>query len=429
MFRTDATNAKLDPPIIPSQEGNNRVYLRKRECQLTKLEVINLTKIYGSSPEKALELLKQGLTNSEIRQKSKQVVGIRQVNFSVEEGESFVIMGLSGSGKSTLLRCINQLIKPTAGQIFLDNEEITSMSPKRLVEVRRKKMGMVFQRFALLPNRTIVDNVAYGLEVQGIPRKERYARSQQAIELVGLKGWENDYPFNLSGGMQQRVGLARALATDPDVLLMDEPFSALDPLIRQDMQDELLELQEKLKKTIIFITHDLDEALKIGDRIALMKDGQIVQMGTPEDILLSPANEYVERFVQNVDRAKVLNASSVMIKPRTVIYPKDGPMTALHNMEKFGMSSLFVTDRLGHLLGYILADDAADVAERKEKSMESVIRKDVPLASPDTPLVDLLDVMAHTPVPIAVVDENHILKGVLVRGSVIAGLAGQRRNT
>jgi glycine betaine/proline transport system ATP-binding protein len=288
-------------------------------------------------------------------------------------------------------------------------------------------MSMVFQRFALLPHRTILGNVGYGLEIQGIQRDMRQEKCLQAIEMVGLKGWENSYPDELSGGMQQRVGIARALATDPDILLMDEPFSALDPLIRQEMQDELLEIQKKLQKTIIFITHDLDEALKIGDRIALMKDGRIVQMGQPEDILLTPATEYVARFVKNVNYSKALTASAVMVKARNVVYPKDGPMTALHIMERFGMSSLFVTDRTGKLLGYINADDASNIAQQRIKELDTIIKKDVPLAQPDTPLYDLLEVLAHTKIPVAVVDETNNLKGVLVRGSVIAGLAGERR--
>jgi glycine betaine/proline transport system ATP-binding protein len=241
---------------------------------LEKLKVSNLTKIYGNNTDKALEMVLKGEDNEQIRAKTKQVVGVREATFSVEDGESFVIMGLSGSGKSTLLRCINQLIKPTAGHVYLDGQDLTKISSQELIEIRRKKMGMVFQRFALLPNRTILDNVGYGLEVQGTAKNIRMTQAKEALDLVGLKGWEDYYPNNLSGGMQQRVGIARALATNPDILLMDEPFSALDPLIRQDMQDELLEIQKKLHKTIIFITHDLDEALKIGDRIALMKDAR-----------------------------------------------------------------------------------------------------------------------------------------------------------
>ena len=395
---------------------------------MEKLKVSNLTKIYGNNTDKALEMVLKGEDNEQIRAKTKQVVGVREATFSVEDGESFVIMGLSGSGKSTLLRCINQLIKPTAGHIYLDGQDLTKISSQELIEIRRKKMGMVFQRFALLPNRTILDNVGYGLEVQGTARNIRMSQAKEALNLVGLKGWEDYYPKNLSGGMQQRVGIARALATNPDILLMDEPFSALDPLIRQDMQDELLELQKKLHKTIIFITHDLDEALKIGDRIALMKDARIVQIGEPEDILLSPASDYVARFVENVNRSKALTASAVMVKPQVIVYPKDGPRADLRLMEKQGISSVFVVNREGVLVGYVRAEDAAELAEKGQRELDGIIQNDVPTALPDTPLAELLDVMAYTKIPLAVVDEENKLKGVLVRGSVIAGLAGERRD-
>ena len=396
---------------------------------MAKIEINNLTKIYGNSPEKAMELMKKGYNNNQIRQETKQVVGVRDASFSVNEGESFVIMGLSGSGKSTLLRCINLLIKPTRGQILIDGEDVAKVSGDRLMQLRRNKMSMIFQKFALLPNRRILDNVAYGLEVQNLSKIERYEKAREAIALVGLQDWEDSYPHNLSGGMQQRVGIARALATDPDILLMDEPFSALDPLIRQDMQDDLLALQQKLHKTIIFITHDLDEALKIGDNIALMKDGVIVQSGAPEDILLSPASDYVARFVENINWSKALTASAVMVKPRVVFYPKDGPMTALRVMEKHGISSLFVVDKSSQLIGYVTADDAFNAAENGIKQLDSIIQKDMPTSAPDTVLSELLEILANTKIPLAVVNDTNELKGVLVRGSVIAGLAGARRET
>ncbi|HZK43689.1 MAG TPA: glycine betaine/L-proline ABC transporter ATP-binding protein [Syntrophomonadaceae bacterium] len=393
---------------------------------MEKIRVNNLTKIYGNNTDRALAMLNNGIGNDEIREKTKNVVGVRNASFTVDAGESFVIMGLSGSGKSTLIRCLNQLIKETTGEILIDGEDITKMSGKKLIEVRRKKMGMVFQSFALLPNRSIVNNVAFGLEVQDMPKIERYEKAVTAMELVGLKGWEDYYPENLSGGMQQRVGLARALATDPDILLMDEPFSALDPLIRQDVQDELMDIQKKLQKTIVFITHDLDEALKVGDRIALMKDGEIVQMGNSEDILLSPATEYVAKFVENINRSKALTASSVMVKPRTVVHPKDGPMATLHQMEKYGISSVFVTDRSGELLGYVRAENAADLVKKGHRVLDEAIETDGPITGLDTYLSELLDVLAHTKIPVAVVDEKNHIKGTLVRGSVIAGLAGER---
>lgn len=396
---------------------------------MENIEVRNLTKIYGNNPEKAMTLLRNGLSNQEIREKTRQVVGVREAAFSVKQGECFVIMGLSGSGKSTLLRCINRLVKATAGEILIDGEDINRMPSQRLQQVRKEKMAMVFQRFALLPHRTVTDNIGYGLEIQGISAQKRLQKIKQALNLVGLKGWEDTYPENLSGGMQQRVGIARALATDPDILLMDEPFSALDPLIRQDMQDELLDIQEKLRKTILFVTHDLDEALKVGDRIALMKDGSIVQMGKPEDILLSPATEYVARFVENVNRSRALTAETVMVKPRAVVHPKDGPLTALNFMEKYGLSTMFVTDRSGRLQGYIQAEDASLLVEKGIRELNGIIHNDMPIALPNTLLSDLLDTLAYTKVPLAVVDNEHRLRGVLVRGSVIAGLAGQRRGS
>jgi len=394
---------------------------------LEKVIIKNLTKIYGHNTDRAMQMLRNGASNQEIREKTKQVVGVRDASFTVEQGESFVIMGLSGSGKSTLLRCVNRLIKATAGEILIDGEDINQMSSRRLEQVRQEKIAMVFQRFALLPHRTILDNIAYGLEVQGLRRPIRQEKATQALELVGLKGWEDSYPDSLSGGMQQRVGIARALATDPDILLMDEPFSALDPLIRQDMQDELLDIQQKLQKTILFVTHDLDEALKVGDRIALMKDARIVQIGSPEDILLSPASDYVARFVENVNRSRALTASTVMVKPRAVAYPKDGPLTALSHMERHGLSTIFVTDRAGHLQGYVQAEEASDLVDKGIRELDSIIRHNMPTASPDTMLAEIMDTLAYCKVPVAVIDEQRKLKGVLVRGSVIAGLAGGRR--
>ncbi|HNR52069.1 MAG TPA: glycine betaine/L-proline ABC transporter ATP-binding protein, partial [Deltaproteobacteria bacterium] len=262
-----------------------------------KIVVQNLYKIFGNHPHKGVKLLKQGYTKDQILEKTGQGVGIADVSFHVDEGEILVIMGLSGSGKSTLVRCLNRLIEPTEGKILLEGSDITSLNREELRQLRQKRFGMVFQHFALFPRRSVIRNVEYGLEVQKVPAAERRERAVTALEQVGLKGWEDSYPAQLSGGMQQRVGLARALALDPDIMLMDEAFSALDPLIRRDMQDELINLQEKMHKTIVFISHDLDEALKLGDRIILMKDGAIVQIGTPEQILTAPATEYVARFV------------------------------------------------------------------------------------------------------------------------------------
>ena len=385
-----------------------------------KIEVKKITKIFGNNPEEGLKRLKKGEKKEEIFKKTGMTVGVNQTSFSVEQGEIFVIMGLSGSGKSTLIRLVNRLIEPTAGEVFIDGENITKMDKRELMMTRRKKLGMVFQNFALFPHRTIVNNVAYGLEVQGIPKEEREKRAKTAIKNVGLAGHEESMPNQLSGGMQQRVGLARALANGSDILLMDEAFSALDPLIRKEMQDELLQLQDSLHKTILFITHDLDEALKLGDRIAIMKDGVIVQIGTPEDILKNPANEYVSNFVQDVDRSKVLTAGNVMKKPDVVTTWKDGARVAIRKMEEAGISSIFVVDKERNLKG-LLTIDAALEAVKKNMWVEDMLTQDYFTTSEDTLLSELIGVAAETKYPIAVVD-NKKLKGIIVRVSILSGL-------
>lgn len=332
-------------------------------------------------------------------------------------------MGLSGSGKSTLVRMLNRLIEPTSGEILLHGQDLLKMNKTQLREVRRKKITMVFQKFALFPHRTVLHNVEYGLEIQKVNKEERKQKALQALELVGLKGWEDKLPDQLSGGMQQRVGLARALANDPEILLMDEAFSALDPLIRRDMQDELLELQEKMKKTIIFITHDLDEALRLGDRIALMKDGALVQLGTPEEMLTQPADRYVERFIEDVDLSKVITASRVMRRPETVALDR-GPRVALQLMRERGISNLFVIDRGKRLLGVITAEDASK-ALKAGQGLQDILITDGPRVSPDTLLGDLFEVTSSAKVPLAVVADDNRLLGVIVRGAVLGALAGE----
>ncbi|MFD9431812.1 glycine betaine/L-proline ABC transporter ATP-binding protein [Streptomyces sp. NPDC060002] len=277
----------------------------------SRLEAEHLHKVFGRRPQQAVERLREGADREELRADG-TTAAVIDASFTVEPGEIFVVMGLSGSGKSTLLRMLNGLLEPTAGRVLFDGQDLTALADRALREVRAKKISMVFQHFALFPHRSVLDNAAYGLAVQGVPRREREERAAEALRLCGLAGWEKSWPDELSGGMQQRVGLARALATDADLLLMDESFSALDPLIRRDMQDQLLTLQQTLKKTIVFITHDLNEAMRLGDRIAVMRDGRIVQTGTAEDILIRPANDYVASFIQDVDRSRVLTASAVM---------------------------------------------------------------------------------------------------------------------
>ncbi|WP_374018138.1 glycine betaine/L-proline ABC transporter ATP-binding protein [Paenibacillus thiaminolyticus] len=390
------------------------------------IKVNGVTKIFGPQAQRSLTLLKQGWSRERLATEKQATVAVNQVSFSVEPGEIFVIMGLSGSGKSTLVRMLNRLIEPTDGDIWLKDRNISKLSESELREVRRKTIGMVFQKFALFPHRTVLDNAAYGLEIQGMAKEERYRKAREALGLVGLDGWEQKYPDELSGGMQQRVGLARALANDPDVLLMDEAFSALDPLIRRDMQDELLALQQKMHKTIIFITHDLDEALRIGDRIALLKDGKLIQIGTPEQMLMDPADEYVERFVEGVDLSKVLTAAHIMRRPETVFLDR-GPRVALQLMRDIGISTLFVVGKDKSLQGVVTADKASEAA-RGGKSLQEVMFTDVPTVSPDVLLNDLFALSGEAKLPIAVVQPDGKLMGAIVRGAVLGALAGNVPN-
>lgn len=391
-----------------------------------KLKVQNITKVFGKNPSKAIDLLQKGKTKKEILEETGMTIGVNQANFEIKSGEIFVIMGLSGSGKSTLVRMFNRLVEPTSGSLILDGDDVVKMKKEELRDMRRKKMSMVFQNFALFPHRTVLDNTEYGLEVQGTPKAEREKKAKEALELVGLKGYENQYPGELSGGMQQRVGLARALANDPDILLMDEAFSALDPLIRKDMQDFLLELQEKMERTIIFITHDLDEALRIGDRIVLMKDGSVVQVGTPEEIMTNPANDYVERFVEDVNVAKVYTAESVMNRAESITVDR-GPRVALKIMQEAGYSSIYVVDKKKTLLGVVTADDISR-AIKQDKLTADVLDTDIPTVTTDTLLENLYDKMVISRFPLPVVDENHRLRGIIKKERVIEALAGTDSN-
>lgn len=393
-----------------------------------KLQVKDLTKIFGKRVPRAKELLKQGKSKAEILKETGATIGVDRANFEVESGEIFVIMGLSGSGKSTLVRMINRLIEPTEGSVLIDNEDLMQIDKKELLEVRRKKMSMVFQNFGLFPNRTILDNTSYGLEIQGIDKQTRDQKANEALDLVGLNGYGEQYPTQLSGGMQQRVGLARALANDPEILLMDEAFSALDPLNRSDMQDQLLDLQETMHKTIIFISHDLNEALKIGDHIMIMKDGEIVQTGTPEDILTRPANEYVEKFIENVDRSKVYTAGNVMIRPTTVNIEKDGPRLALKRMRENEVSTVYVVNNKRELVGIIDAQDVLELVRQESRDLQSVVNANVPTTTEETPIAEILDDISQTGIPFAVLNEKKQLRGIIIRGAVLGALAGNEVN-
>lgn len=392
----------------------------------TKVEIQNLTKIFGKKERQALELVKKGQSKEDILEKTGATVGVNKASFKVEQGEIFVIMGLSGSGKSTLVRMLNRLIEPTEGNILIDGDDIAKMDKDQLRKVRREKVSMVFQNFGLFPHRTILENTEYGLEVQGVDKAERQEKAERALDNAGLLPYKDQRPNQLSGGMQQRVGLARALANDPEILLMDEAFSALDPLIRRDMQDELLEMQDTMHKTIIFITHDLNESLRIGDRIAIMKDGEVVQVGTGEEILTNPANEYVERFVEDVDRSKVLTAENIMERPQTLRIKQSGPRVAMQRMKTEGLNSMLVVDKNNILKGYVTDDDVVEAVKQDKKDLQSIVRTDIPKVNKGTLINELYDIIHNSQTPVAVVDKDDKLLGIVVRGLVLGALVKDR---
>lgn len=393
----------------------------------TKVRIEHLTKIFGRRTQQALEQVKAGKSKQEILKETGATVGVHDVSFDVNEGEVFVIMGLSGSGKSTLVRMINRLIEPTSGAIYIDDEDVSKMSKEDLREVRRTKLNMVFQNFGLFPQRTILQNTEYGLEVRGVGKEERRQKAEAALDNSGLLSVKDQYPNQLSGGMQQRVGLARALANDPEILLMDEAFSALDPLIRRDMQDDLMDLQEKVQKTIIFITHDLNEALRIGDRIALMRDGEVMQIGTGEEILTHPANDFVREFTEDIDRSKVLTAENIMEPALTINVEADGPNVALQRMRKEEISMLLAVDRGRYLKGSLTAEQALD-ARKNETPLKEVLEKNVRKVEKDTLVTDIFDMIYDSAAPLAVVDEKDRVVGVVVRGSVIGAMTDTSTN-
>lgn len=386
-----------------------------------KMKVENVSKIFGKRPKRVIPLVEEGLSKSEILEKTGCTVGVYNASMEIKEGETFVIMGLSGSGKSTLIRCLNMLNDPTSGAIYVDGENIMEYDTNQLKEYRQKKIAMVFQHFGLFSHRTVLENIEYGLEVRGMTKEERRKIAQEHIDTVGLKGYEHQYPDELSGGMRQRVGIARALANDPDILLMDEPFSALDPLIRREMQMELLDIQNRLKKTIIFITHDVNEAFKLGDRVAVMKDGKVEQIGTPEEILEKPANDYISDFIRDIDRSKILQAENIMIKPHGMLSIKDGLNMAVKVMEENGMSSVFVTDRNRHLQGLVTIDDAVEGLKQR-KTLQDVLKKNVITVSPDDYVQDIIPYVLNSTYPLVVVNEDSRILGIILRVHILASL-------
>lgn len=383
------------------------------------IEAQNLYKIFGRKPERGVAKLEAGASREDLRDQG-LTPAVIDASFNVDEGEIFVVMGLSGSGKSTLIRMVNGLLTPTAGTIKVSGSDINGVDAKALRQVRREKVSMVFQHFALLPHRTVGENAAYGLKLRGINRSDRERAAEEALALVGLAGWGGSLPDELSGGMRQRVGLARALAAGTDVMLMDEAFSALDPLIRREMQDQLIELQHQLGKTILFITHDLNEAMRLGDRIAMMRDGRIVQIGSSEQILNDPANDYVAQFVQDVDRTRVLTASSVMEKPVAVLGIGQGPRVAHRLMREHQVASLMVVDRQRKLRGVVLESDIAKAVERGRDNLEDLILPAMTI-HPDVAVADLFGPSAQSPAALAVVDNERLI-GVIPRVTLLSAL-------
>ncbi|GJE76934.1 quaternary amine ABC transporter ATP-binding protein [Methylorubrum suomiense] len=387
-----------------------------------RITLENVSKIFGSNHAEAVDLISRGKRKAEVAEACGAVVGLCDISFDVREGEILILMGLSGSGKSTLLRCMNRLVEPTVGRILVDDVDVTRLGRKELLAFRQKTFGMVFQHFALLPNRTILSNVGFGLEIKNVPVKQRTDAAMQAIELVGLKGWESKYPHELSGGMQQRAGLARALAADADILLMDEAFSALDPLIRRDMQAELRELQRKLKKTIVFVSHDLDEAVALGGRIVLMKDGEVVQIGQPEEVVARPATEYVRRFVEHIDLAAVMRAEQVADRAAIVLSPTDTVAEARLRTAAGGSDGWLVADQDGRFVGRVRAERLANA--RVGDTVSGLLDLDPGVVSAGTRLDAVLGQVADGGA-VAVVAEDGRLIGPITSRDIVRALAAR----
>ncbi|HEX5541279.1 MAG TPA: glycine betaine/L-proline ABC transporter ATP-binding protein [Micromonospora sp.] len=390
---------------------------------VSALIVKSLYKVFGNGVETAVQRLSKGVARDEALKGLRATAAVIDANFEVKRGEIFVVMGLSGSGKSTLLRMLNGLVTPSHGTVEVDGTDLTKLRPAALRKLRREKISMVFQHFALLPHRSVLENAGYALEVAGRPREERHEQARNALRMVGLEGWEQKLPQELSGGMRQRVGLARALAAETDILLMDEAFSALDPLIRRELQDQLMDLQAELGKTIVFITHDLNEAMRLGHRIAVMRDGRIVQIGTAEEILTDPSNDYVAQFVADVDRTRILTASSVMERPLSVIDVGSGPRVAARTLRETQTSAVYVTGRNKRFLGTITDDVITRAVREGRQNLDGIVSaEDAQTVSADTPVAELFSPCAESPHPVAVVDAAGRLAGVIPRITLLSAL-------
>ncbi len=395
----------------------------------TILKVEHLYKLFKSreisgSEETAIEMLQQGLSPAEVRAKTGIVVASNDVSFAVKRGEIFTLIGLSGSGKSTIIRCLNMLHRPTSGHIYVENEDITKYDEEQLMQLRRTKVAMVFQNFGLMDHRDVLSNVAYGLEIKGVNKKERESKALEMVALVGLEGWENKRIDNLSGGMKQRVGIARALANDPDILLMDEAFSALDPLVRNDLQFELLGIQEKMQKTIVFITHDINEAFKLGNHVGILREGEMVQLTTPEEMLANPADDYVRKFIDNVDSTKVLSVKNIMVTPGAMIKAGDGVNLALKSMKSNGLSSAYVVGEHMQFQGLITLENALAVRAGQLNFEEAIIR-DIPIIKDiHTPIADIVNLAANARFPLVVVADDGSLQGIVSKAAILSSFSG-----
>lgn len=384
------------------------------------LRTKNLYKIYGNDKSNAIRLKEEGLDKDSINKKTGTTIALWDINLEIKKGEIFVIIGLSGSGKSTLVRCFNLLNRPTKGEVYYEGKSINQLDKKDLLDYRRNKISMVFQNFGLMSHRNVIENVEYGLEVKGTGKDNRHKKAKEMITMVGLEGYENEPISSLSGGMKQRVGLARALANDPEILLMDEPFSALDPLVKKDMQFELLSIQRNLGKTIVFITHDINEAFKLGDRVAIMKDGEVIQIATPEEMSSNPANDYVKNFIDGADKTQVITVKNAMTSPSSIIRSSDTPLYALNIMKANKVSSAYVVGKKMIFKGIITLDDA--IRANKEKLLlKDVLIKDVETTTPDTLISEIIDVAVLTKFPIAVISEKDgSLEGIISRADVLS---------
>ena len=414
----EQTDLDMGENLLPGPDGVGE--------QSPLIRVNSVWKIFGRNPERVLDPEYSGRSKADLQSGLGVVIGLNDVSFEVQKGETFVIMGLSGSGKSTMVRCLIRLIEPTAGNIVIDGQDVTAMDDGELTEFRRGKIAMVFQHYGLMPHRNVLENASWGLEVQGVSEAERHARTREVLEMVGLGGWEYSFPRQLSGGMQQRVGLARALVVNTDILLMDEPFSGLDPLIRRQMQDELLRLQEELHKTIVFITHDLNEALKLGSRIAIMQDGRVVQIGSPEDIVLRPEDQYVGDFTQDVRLESVLTASRVMVTPKATVLGHQGPRAALHTIADSDGDAAWIVDRRQRYIGMLTISRAQDALKAGITRLDlgmGYVNQGYETVSPDTTFDVLIPLAMASDYPVPVTDGDNRLVGEIHRSALAEALA------